>query len=81
MDNLLETYGHLDKKEQVELWYNGYQFGNDTVYNSESIITLFSSEGFVLEPYWLNTAQNALIEKLVTNSGTLLKRNRRVGSR
>ena len=73
VDNLLAVYGHSDKKDLVKLWYNGYQFGRQTIYNPWSLISLLSKPDFECKPYWLHTAQNTLIEKLVTNSGTILK--------
>lgn len=50
--------------EEIKGWYNGYHFGNHLIYNPWSIIKCLSREGR-LEPYWVNTSQNALIGKLV----------------
>lgn len=51
----------------VRIWYNGYQFGNLTLYNPWSIINYIADEGR-LQPYWVNTSDNALIKDLILNS-------------
>ncbi len=46
----------------VKQWYNGYNFGNELVYNPWSIINyVFKGQ---IAPYWVNTSENSLINNL-----------------
>lgn len=67
-----------ESKETVELrsikeWYNGYEAGKYVLYNPWSIINCLSNDG-KLQPYWVNTASNALIDRLLSNAGSLVKK-------
>jgi len=67
--------GQIDKsqyKENLTKWYNGYQFGNTTIYNPWSIINCLDGDGHY-QPYWVNTSSTDLIQKVVTRSGISLK--------
>jgi len=61
--SLLTKANLQDQIDSVRHWYNGYQFGNTTVYNPWSIISYINEEG-VFRPYWLNTSENTLIKNL-----------------
>lgn len=49
--------------EDVKKWYNGYQFGNNEIYNPWSIIN-FLSDG-ELRPYWIGVSGNKLIDDML----------------
>ena len=49
--------------EDVKEWYNGYQFGNNEIYNPWSIIN-FLSDG-ELRPYWIGVSGNKLIDDML----------------
>ncbi|MBK9260635.1 MAG: AAA family ATPase [Polyangiaceae bacterium] len=53
--------------EEVRSWYNGYVFGGHVIYNPGSILHYLKRGK--LEPYWVNTALNELIERLALNEG------------
>ncbi|MBK9263636.1 MAG: AAA family ATPase [Polyangiaceae bacterium] len=53
--------------EEVRSWYNGYVFGGHVIYNPWSILHYIKNG--VLEPYWVNTASNELIERLALKEG------------
>ncbi len=65
--DLHERYG------EVRDWYNGYQFGDHIIYNPWSIINYANKPREGLKPYWVNTADNVIVERLLTNSGRELK--------
>src|SRR3989339_2084203 len=59
------TYFELENKlDEVRRWYNGYQSGSYKVYNPWSIINLAGNKG-VIQAYWVNTSDNALIKDLL----------------
>lgn len=47
--------------ERIRAWYNGYRFGECTLYNPWSIISCLKHDG-AIEPYWVNTSDNALLK-------------------
>lgn len=61
---ILSAYGLESKIEDVRAWYNGYSSGKYTVYNPWSIINLVKQKG-ALQPYWVNTSDNALVKELI----------------
>lgn len=51
---------------EIKGWYNGYTFGNHTtIYNPWSVLRFVKSD-FEYKPYWIETAENALIQKSLT---------------
>lgn len=63
VENSLKEYNLESKSEEVQKWYNGYNFGGTRVYNPFSI-TNFLKRGELM-PYWVNTSSNALISKVL----------------
>ncbi|MGL5356572.1 MAG: AAA family ATPase [Cetobacterium sp.] len=60
-------YYELDYElEEVKKWYNGYKFGEKLVYNPWSIINCINDRE--LNPYWINTSDNALIKQLLAKN-------------
>ncbi|MBK8256410.1 MAG: AAA family ATPase [Polyangiaceae bacterium] len=57
----------VDRLAEVRAWYNGYVFGGQVIYNPWSILN-YIKKG-TLEPYWVNTSSNDLIEHLATKQG------------
>jgi len=64
---LLEYYG-LELNNEVKEMYDGYDFGDESIYNPWSILKY--SDTKVMDTYWVNTSGNDLIKKLLlqTNS-------------
>jgi hypothetical protein len=56
----------------IKEWYNGYQVGKYVLYNPWSIISCLANDG-LLQPYWVNTASNDLIGKLLTKADSNTK--------
>lgn len=73
VESFLNRFNLLDRYDEVRRWYNGYRFGDETVYNPWSIINFLESKVHELKPYWLNTSNNDLIETVLSNGGQELK--------
>lgn len=68
----LEKYGMSDRQVEVQIWYDGFSFGNKKdIYNPWSI-TCFLKEK-KLRPYWANTSSNQLVGKLVREGSAQIK--------
>ncbi len=70
--NLLIKTGFQQKSEEIRNWYNGYQVGDHRIYNPWSIASCLMKEG-VVDRYWLNTSDNALIKHLLLKSTDTFK--------
>jgi hypothetical protein len=73
LEALLKDYRLLEMYDQVQKWYNGYRFGEKIIYNPWSIINFLGSKGKELEPYWINTSDNQIVESLLSKGGKELK--------
>lgn len=70
--DLLKQANLSDKENDIRKWYNGYIFGNTTVYNPWSIVNCLR-DGGMLRPYWVNTSDNILIKNLLIKSNVEFK--------
>ncbi len=70
---LLESFDLQGNYNEVRDWYNGYQFSDHTIYNPWSIINYANKPRDGFKPYWVNTADNVIVERLLTNAGRELK--------
>lgn len=66
VEEMLKYYELDYELEEVKKWYNGYNFGNELVYNPWSLVNFASTKR--LEPYWVNTSDNSLIKKLLNKN-------------
>jgi hypothetical protein len=73
VEALLRNFQLLHRYAEVQEWYNGYRFGGRVIYNPWSIINFLSSEEKELKPYWVNTADNEIVESLLSRGGKELK--------
>lgn len=71
VEHLLAQAKMTDQLSEVKRWYNGYRMGETTIYNPWSIANYFNRRD--LQPYWVNTSDNALIKKLFIDSGSVFK--------
>ena len=63
-----------EEKQGVKKWYNGFTFGSHTdIYNPWSIISFISDNG-KYKPYWSNTSGNGLVNTLIQQGNTNIKR-------
>ncbi len=56
----------------IKEWYNGYTVGQYTLYNPWSIINCLDNNES-LQPYWVNTSSNDLIDKLLRKANPTIK--------
>ncbi|WP_233162677.1 MULTISPECIES: AAA family ATPase [unclassified Cohnella] len=67
VQKILEDFGLREQVAEVTKWYNGYRFGEEvplTIYNPWSIVQY--SDQRKLVSYWVNTSDNLIVRKLVT---------------
>jgi len=74
VEQMLKDFDVFHMVDQVQQWYNGYNFGEKTIYNPWSIINFLASKGKELKPYWLNTSDNQIVETLLSREGKELKK-------
>jgi hypothetical protein len=72
VEELLATYNLTKKSDEIQVWYNGYQFAGTTIYNPWSLLNCMQDKG-ILIPYWTNTSDNALILRLLAQADEFLK--------
>ena len=60
-----------DQEAEVKKWYNGYVFGNATVYNPWSIVNYINNQ--IFKAYWVNTSGNHLIKQQLIKSSSEFK--------
>ncbi|RZI45500.1 AAA family ATPase [Rickettsiales endosymbiont of Peranema trichophorum] len=70
---LLEEAKQPVPLSEIKEWYNGYQIGKHVLYNPWSIINCLDNEG-ILQEYWLNTSNNALIGDLLRKAKPVVKK-------
>ncbi|MEI8055700.1 MAG: AAA family ATPase [bacterium] len=59
------------QEAEVRKWYNGYTFGNTTVYNPWSIVNYVNNN--IFKAYWVNTSDNQLIKQQLIKSSPEFK--------
>ncbi len=74
VEQAMKDFDLEGRTANVRDWYNGYVFGGRVVYNPWSIVNYLNSADKQFRPYWLHTADNAIVEKLLTRGGKELKR-------
>ena len=70
--SLLNKANLKDRSDEIKDWYNGYQIENQRIYNPWSIVNCIMEHG-VLESYWVNTSDNAMIKNLLLKSSERFK--------
>jgi len=60
-----------DRELEVKKWYNGYAFGEATVYNPWSIVNYINNK--IFRAYWVNTSDNLLIKQQLVQSSPEFK--------
>jgi len=63
---LLDKAGLSHIVEGVRSYYDGYEFGGQSIYNPWSILHFMGSRTKQLQDYWLNTSSNELVKDLLT---------------
>lgn len=71
---LLNHFALQHELSTIRQWYDGYQSGPYKLYNPWSIINLIGNKG-VIQPYWVNTSENALIKALLKQGSQEMKQD------
>ena len=70
---LLQYYGIQDDAKKIQEWYDGYTFGEvKGIFNPWSVLKCVQNRG-LLEKYWANTSDNALVKKLIARAPKSVK--------
>lgn len=70
----LHRYGFADKAAQVKIWYDGYHVGNHNhLYNPWSILNFIADSTGRVKPYWVNTGNPELLNKVLAKSNHAIK--------
>lgn len=72
IERILADYGASDQLENLAEWYNGYRFGDEVIYNPWSVLHFIDKRGECV-PYWVNTADTGIIDRLATRGGRELR--------
>ena len=73
VEKLLRDAGMTGRKEQIRIWYDGYQFGNADVYCPWDVMNYLRD--LQIDPtakpksYWKNTSDNAIIRSFIDYAG------------
>ena len=74
---MLKHYGLEDKVSQMQDWYNGFLFGETTVYNPWSCIEYLTDnlhrKIYPPRPHWSNTSSNKIVRELISISDNIIK--------
>jgi Predicted AAA-ATPase/PD-(D/E)XK nuclease superfamily len=54
--------------ESITQWYDGYRFGDSTIFNPWSILNFVDNPAESPKPYWVNTSSNELLKDLLFHS-------------
>ena len=68
VEESLKDYGIEYKLDEIQTWYNGYNFGGTRVYNPFSITSYLDRKKIM--PYWVNTSSNTLINKVLKEANS-----------
>ena len=65
VQTLFERQAQTEWLTIAQLWYNGYRFGNQVIYNPWSVLSFLEKGKGIPGPFWLNTSSNSLIKELL----------------
>ena len=75
VENLAMQYEVKEEIDEIKEWYNGYYFGDTTIYNPWSILNYIAKPREGLKPYWVNTSSNDLVKILLSKGGDDVKKD------
>lgn len=62
--DMLLYYGVSAKEQELKEWYDGYQFGQEEIYNPWSVIN-YIAKGCMPQAYWVNTGRNEILTEIL----------------
>ncbi len=72
---ILTDFELANKYNEVSDSYNGYEIGEETIFNPWSIINFIADKRHRLLPYWANTSSNELLKHLINISSLSFKKS------
>ena len=75
IEKLVFDYNITEELNNIKDWYNGYYFGETTIYNPWSILNYLSSPKAGLKPYWVNSSSNDLVNILLAKGSEEVKKD------
>jgi hypothetical protein len=75
IEKLVCDYNIKEELNSIKEWYNGYYFGETTIYNPWSILNYLSSPKAGLKPYWVNSSSNDLVNILLSKGSEEVKKD------
>jgi hypothetical protein len=75
IEALVSAYDIEEELLNIKGWYNGYYFGDTTIYNPWSILNYLSSPKAGLKPYWVNSSSNDLVNVLLAKGSEDVKKD------
>ena len=82
LDEMLEYYSLLEKRDLIKEWYDGYSFGNSEIYNSWSVTKylkdLLSNNNNMPISYWANSSGNDIVRKYIKEANINLRDELRI---
>ena len=71
---MTETYSVTEKLDEICEWYDGYNFGEQEIFNPWSVINYFSNS---CQPkaFWISTGDNSIIEEILDQADSTLYDN------
>ena len=73
VERLLLDCRLAEKLPEVRKWYNGYRFGETTIYNPWSILNFIQDRPAPPAPHWINTSSNELVRQLLESGGEAVR--------
>ena len=73
VQTMLQSFGLDHRLDEVRKWYNGYDFGGQTIYNPWSVLSFIDESPSVARPYWIGSSANQLVKQLVVEQGASIR--------
>ena len=70
---MLQSFAMADRADEVRKWYNGYDFGGQTIYNPWSVLSFINENPDRAGPYWIGSSANKLVKQMVIEQGTNIR--------
>ena len=64
-----------EHRDTVRQWYDGYRFGETTIYNPWSVLNYVAEGGREAKDYWMNTSENYLLYQRLEEANLGLQRD------
>ena len=77
IDDLLDYYDLINKRNEIKDWYDGYLFDKTEIYNPWSVLNyikeLLGDKDFHAISFWANTSSNDLVRQYIENATMKMK--------